>query len=251
MIQAATEDKYCFNMQVSSDTMASCDERFRDRTTIWCNRFSRYQINDLCLLRRHARPIKPSRRRKFRSFPKRLTYPLPGAVSDPEPASRRAKESVSAALLQHSARGSRLSAMGKVGQEEVSAILHQLDKPPGVAVRAVSPRVRGQRYAPSLAANVGPRPSGRMLQSLKVLERFRAKWTPVRVKKTRQNKRLEPGSDSIRTDKALAACQAADLAYRRAFDLLSPATMHPASLSCECYPSENLSAPSSRLRPRA
>ena|ERR1700688_304911 len=26
---------------------------------------------------------------------------------------------------------------------------------------------------------------------------------PVRVKKTRQNKRLEPGSDSIRTDKAL------------------------------------------------
>src|SRR6202035_3727610 len=35
------------------------------------------------------------------------------------------------------------------------------------------------------------------------LERFRAKWIPVRVKKTRQNKRLEPGSDSIRTDKAL------------------------------------------------
>jgi hypothetical protein len=24
------------------------------------------------------------------------------------------------------------------------------------------------------------------------LERFRAKWTPVRVKKTRQNKKLEP-----------------------------------------------------------
>jgi hypothetical protein len=36
-----------------------------------------------------------------------------------------------------------------------------------------------------------------------LLERFRAKWTPVRVKKTRQNKRLELGSDSIRTDKAL------------------------------------------------
>jgi hypothetical protein len=34
-------------------------------------------------------------------------------------------------------------------------------------------------------------------------ERFRAKWTPVRVKKTRQNKRLERGSDSIRTNKAL------------------------------------------------
>jgi hypothetical protein len=38
---------------------------------------------------------------------------------------------------------------------------------------------------------------------LTVLERFRAKWIPVRVKKTRQNKRLEPGSDSIRTGKAL------------------------------------------------
>ena len=35
------------------------------------------------------------------------------------------------------------------------------------------------------------------------LERFRAKWTPVRVKKTRQNKGFERGSDSIRTDKAL------------------------------------------------
>src|SRR5690606_8000254 len=31
------------------------------------------------------------------------------------------------------------------------------------------------------------------------LERFRAKWAPVRVKKTRQNKKQEPGSDAIRT----------------------------------------------------
>ena len=38
-----------------------------------------------------------------------------------------------------------------------------------------------------------------------MLERFRAKWVPVRVKKTRQNKNLEPGSDSIRTDQALAS----------------------------------------------
>jgi len=36
------------------------------------------------------------------------------------------------------------------------------------------------------------------------LERFRAKWAPVRVKKTRQNKMREPGSDSIRTNQALA-----------------------------------------------
>ena len=35
------------------------------------------------------------------------------------------------------------------------------------------------------------------------LERFRAKWIPVRVKKTRQNKNLEPRSDSIGTEKAL------------------------------------------------
>jgi hypothetical protein len=40
------------------------------------------------------------------------------------------------------------------------------------------------------------------------LERFRAKWVPVRVKKTRQSKKLEPGSDSIRTDKALAVAVA-------------------------------------------
>jgi hypothetical protein len=43
--------------------------------------------------------------------------------------------------------------------------------------------------------------------------RFRAKacpaldagWIPVRVKKTRQNKNLEPRSDSIGTEEALAA----------------------------------------------
>jgi hypothetical protein len=32
------------------------------------------------------------------------------------------------------------------------------------------------------------------------LERFRAKWRPVRVKKTRQTKNLEPRFDSIETD---------------------------------------------------
>jgi hypothetical protein len=37
------------------------------------------------------------------------------------------------------------------------------------------------------------------------LERFRAKWIPVRVKKARQNNKLEPGSDSVRTDKALVS----------------------------------------------
>jgi hypothetical protein len=32
-------------------------------------------------------------------------------------------------------------------------------------------------------------------------KRFQAKWIAVRVKKTRQNKKLEPGSDSIRTER--------------------------------------------------
>jgi len=36
------------------------------------------------------------------------------------------------------------------------------------------------------------------------LAHFRAKWLPVRVKEMRQNKNLELGSDSIRTEKALA-----------------------------------------------
>src|SRR6266702_1552784 len=38
---------------------------------------------------------------------------------------------------------------------------------------------------------------------LPCLERFPAKWIPVRVKKTRQNKKIEPRSDSIGTEKAL------------------------------------------------
>jgi hypothetical protein len=45
------------------------------------------------------------------------------------------------------------------------------------------------------------------------LERFRAKWVPVRIKKTRQNKNLEPGSDSIRTGNALV--ESIDAAARK------------------------------------
>jgi hypothetical protein len=37
-----------------------------------------------------------------------------------------------------------------------------------------------------------------------LLKRFQAKWIPVRVKKTRQIKNLEPRFDSIETEKALA-----------------------------------------------
>jgi hypothetical protein len=37
------------------------------------------------------------------------------------------------------------------------------------------------------------------------VERFQAKWIPVRVKKTRQNKKVEPRSDSIGMEEALAS----------------------------------------------
>jgi hypothetical protein len=36
-----------------------------------------------------------------------------------------------------------------------------------------------------------------------LLKRFQAKWIPVRVKKTRKIKNLEPRFDSIETEKAL------------------------------------------------
>jgi hypothetical protein len=43
----------------------------------------------------------------------------------------------------------------------------------------------------------------KLLSALTELEHFRAKWVPVRVKKTRQNKKIEPRSDSIGTERAL------------------------------------------------
>ena len=61
-----------------------------------------------------------------------------------------------------------------------------------------------------------------MIGALKfaTLERFRAKWKPVRVKKTRQDKRLEPGFDSIKGGMALAVAMllATALAPARAAD---------------------------------
>jgi hypothetical protein len=49
------------------------------------------------------------------------------------------------------------------------------------------------------------------------LERFQAKWRPVRVKKTRQITNLEPRFDSIETEKALELAAIGDFALRRAF----------------------------------
>src|SRR5580704_1150795 len=65
------------------------------------------------------------------------------------------------------------------------------------------------------------------------LERFRAKWTPVRVKKTRQNKRLERGSDSIRTDKTLTRRER------------SPAARNQQQMGCAIH---ELRTPGARLR---
>ena len=48
-------------------------------------------------------------------------------------------------------------------------------------------------------------------QLTRSLERFQAKWIPVRVKKTRQIKNLEPRFDSIETATALVAVVAADV----------------------------------------
>jgi len=46
--------------------------------------------------------------------------------------------------------------------------------------------------AMDLAEHIDPEAPARPQLIAARLERFRAKWIPVRVKKTRQNKRLEP-----------------------------------------------------------
>ena len=74
-------------------------------------------------------------------------------------------------------------------------------------------------------------------------ERLRAKWKPVRVKKTRQNKKLEAGSDSIRTGKALAASSVASLLL---FSLSGPAhsqTPAPSANTPTALPDVNVAAP--------
>ena len=52
-------------------------------------------------------------------------------------------------------------------------------------------------------------PTGEAIAKPSELERFQAKWIPVRVRKTRQNKKIEPRSDSIGTEKALVLTQEA------------------------------------------
>src|SRR6266567_3869967 len=66
----------------------------------------------------------------------------------------------------------------------------------------------------------------RMISDGRRPERFQAKacpgldpgWIPVRVKKTRQNKKLEPRSDSIGTEKALVLLRHKFIRTRRAVE---------------------------------
>ena len=81
-------------------------------------------------------------------------------------------------------------------------------------------------------------------------ERFQVKWAPVRVKKTRQNKRLEPRSDSIGTEKAP---ELHDLPSGRKLDI---AHLQPGGLSAwlfekERWPCFDYRASPRRVNPRA
>jgi hypothetical protein len=69
---------------------------------------------------------------------------------------------------------------------------------PAIATRACK-SLRSIARPPALVLSV--QDTGELLQ------RFRAKWQPVRVKKTRQ-KNLKPGSDSIRTGLQAATASA-------------------------------------------
>src|SRR6201992_2972991 len=74
-------------------------------------------------------------------------------------------------------------------------------------------------------------------------ERLRAKWKPVRVMQTYQNKKLEAGSDTIRTAKALAASSVASLLL---FSLSGPAhsqTPAPSANTPTALPDVNVAAP--------
>jgi hypothetical protein len=78
--------------------------------------------------------------------------------------------------------------------------------------------------ARSIARLHGKIRRGHMLRNSGWLERFRAKWSPVRVKKTRQDEKSEFGSDSIRTNTALRAGLAA-----AALSILAALSLHAGS----------------------
>src|SRR6185437_288568 len=68
------------------------------------------------------------------------------------------------------------------------------------------------------------------------VKRFRAKWTPDRVKKTRQNKKLEPGSDLVRTGKALGFTEPCPFHRNKGGSARVSRDIGPANYRCEPYP---------------
>jgi hypothetical protein len=66
------------------------------------------------------------------------------------------------------------------------------------------------------------------------IERFRAKWIPVRIKKTRQNKKIERGRDSIQSERALG------LAGVTEFQTKSPVRCRTGLFICDVDRSEAL-----------
>jgi hypothetical protein len=71
-----------------------------------------------------------------------------------------------------------------------------------LAGRAAAAGVRDVILKPLLDESLAKMHSLHHPEQARRLERFRAKWIPVRVKKTRQNKKPEPRSDSIGTEMA-------------------------------------------------
>jgi hypothetical protein len=62
--------------------------------------------------------------------------------------------------------------------------------------------LRGRREPILVVGTTSARPPGRRSRAaFRVLERFQAKWKPVRIKKTRQIKNLEPRFDSIEAER--------------------------------------------------
>jgi hypothetical protein len=71
--------------------------------------------------------------------------------------------------------------------------------PPVDPSAAISDRSRFQAYNIAGGCDGAPGHEMKKVNRRPLPERCRTKWKPVRVKKTRPNNKLEPGSDSIRT----------------------------------------------------
>jgi hypothetical protein len=111
-------------------------------------------------------------------------------------------------VLQH--RHSRPETASGCGRRSVTAS-NPTPRPCRRPDHGISLATRAEPASGSHAASRSPvAAQGRCLRKI---ERFPAKWTPVRVKKTRQIKNLEPRSDSIGTEKVLVSDPGAKSAF--------------------------------------